>query len=233
MTKHLVLLPGLDGTGELFAEFVAALPKTISTKIVSYPVKEFLSYADLRPLVIAAIPKSEPFLLLGESFSSPLAVELAATRPSNLVALIICAGFVSRPLGAWSPLARALAWPWLFKLNPPRFLMEYLSTGQDAPQALMEKARQVRRSVSPAVMCGRSREVLACDARQALARVSVPMLCVSGTEEHLLASSCLKEMKRIKPEMFIAEIAGPHMLLQREPKKAAEIVSTFMDNLRI
>jgi hypothetical protein len=51
--------------------------------------------------------------------------------------------------------------------------------------------------------------------------------------KHLLAESCLQEMRLIKPEMFIAWVAGPHMLLQREPGKVADIVSTFMQNLKI
>jgi hypothetical protein len=28
--KHLVLLPGLDGTGDLFGDFIAALPQPLS-----------------------------------------------------------------------------------------------------------------------------------------------------------------------------------------------------------
>jgi hypothetical protein len=40
-------------------------------------------------------------------------------------------------------------------------------------------------------------------------------------------------MMLIKAEMFVARVAGPHMLLQREPAKVADIVSTFMQNLKI
>src|ERR1700688_5080921 len=41
--KHLVLLPGLDGTGELFADFIAALPESWTTATVAYPSDRFLS----------------------------------------------------------------------------------------------------------------------------------------------------------------------------------------------
>jgi hypothetical protein len=34
----LILLSGLDGTGKLFAAFIEALPKTIETQVVSYPL---------------------------------------------------------------------------------------------------------------------------------------------------------------------------------------------------
>ena len=53
--KHLVLLlPGMDGTGQLFAEFLTTLPPTLTATVVSYPTKKFLSYSDLLQLVSAA-----------------------------------------------------------------------------------------------------------------------------------------------------------------------------------
>ncbi|MBX9790721.1 MAG: hypothetical protein K2Y37_17530 [Pirellulales bacterium] len=35
----LVLLPGLDGTGSLFADFVSALDGQIETVVVAYPAR--------------------------------------------------------------------------------------------------------------------------------------------------------------------------------------------------
>jgi pimeloyl-[acyl-carrier protein] methyl ester esterase len=233
MTKHLVLLPGLDGTGELFSDFVAALPETINATTVTYPAKEVLPYSALRPFVSAAIPDREAFVLLAESFSSPLAVEFAASKPPNLAALIICAGFVSRPLGAWSPLAKALAWPYLFKVHTPRFILEYFAMGQNAPQALVQNFHRVLRSVSPRVLSGRTREATNSDARRALAQTTLPILYIEAVEDRVLADSCLKEMKRIKPDMLIAQVTGPHLLLQREPEKVAHIVSAFIRELGI
>lgn len=40
-------------------------------------------------------------------------------------------------------------------------------------------------------------------------------------------------MKLIKPDMLIAQVAGPHLLLQREPQKVADIVSAFIRELGI
>ena len=96
--KHLVLLPGLDGTGELFLDFLAALPELWTATIVTYPTNGFLRYSDLRPYVGAAVPQLEPFVLVAESFSTPLAVWYAATAPPNLTAVVICTGFVGNPV---------------------------------------------------------------------------------------------------------------------------------------
>src|SRR6267143_1403773 len=226
MTKHEVL-PGLDGTGQLFAAFLASLPNTFTATVVAYPADKILSYLELRPFVSAAVPKAEPFVLLAESFSAPLAVEFAASNPPNLAGLVICAGFVFKPIADWSQLAMAALRPWLFRLSAPRWILEYFLVGRDAPRSLILELRQVLRSVSPDVLSGRVCEALNCDARNALARTKVSLLYVQATQDKLLADSCVNEMKRIKPEMLIAQLAGPHLLLQREPQKVASIVSTY------
>ena len=46
----LVLLPGMDGTGELFAPFVAALKREFKVVVVRYPTNEPLGYAELEAI---------------------------------------------------------------------------------------------------------------------------------------------------------------------------------------
>jgi hypothetical protein len=79
----LVLLPGLDGTGKLFAEFLRVLDLNISTLVVAYPKDVPMNYDELETLVTAALPTDRPFVLLGESFSGPAAVAASvAADPS-------------------------------------------------------------------------------------------------------------------------------------------------------
>lgn len=94
-----VLLPGLDGTGKLFAGLLSELPPALSARIVEYPAQRFLSYRQLIPVVKEVFPKSGPFVLVAESFSTPLAAKLAAERPPNLLGLILCNGFHANPVG--------------------------------------------------------------------------------------------------------------------------------------
>jgi pimeloyl-[acyl-carrier protein] methyl ester esterase len=231
MTNHLVLLPGLDGTGQLFADFLAALPDTFASVVVAYPPNQFLSYRDLTQIVRSAAPKVEPFVLLSESFSTPVALEYAASNPSNLRAVILSSGFVFNPLGHWSALAKAIVRPWLFKRRAPRLILEHFLVGDDAPAALIEQFRHALSFVSPEVLSRRVRESLNCDARDALARTAVPLVYVQAMQDKLLVDSCVSEMKRIKPDILIEKVAGPHLLLQREPQKVAEIVSTFVQQI--
>jgi pimeloyl-ACP methyl ester carboxylesterase len=86
----LVLLPGMDGTGQLFDDLVAALGPGVETVVVSYPPDPALDYAQLEIIARSNLPPYQPFVLLGESFSGPIAVSIAASAPQNLRGLILC-----------------------------------------------------------------------------------------------------------------------------------------------
>ena len=91
----------MDGTGQLFREFVACLPETIEPVIVRYPTDQCLSYDDLNEFVRIACPDSAAFVVLAESFSTPLAIKYAAKNRANLIGVILCAGFVTSPVPGW------------------------------------------------------------------------------------------------------------------------------------
>lgn len=88
MRPTLVLLPGMDGTGELFRPLLEVIGTAWPVNVVSYPVGEVLSYEQLVDHAQSCLPGG-PLILLGESFSGPIAATLAASlsdrvrRPSD------------------------------------------------------------------------------------------------------------------------------------------------------
>ncbi len=189
----LVLLPGLDGTGTLFTDLISELPPTLTVKIARYPTQRFLSYSELVPCVQELVPNSSPFLLVAESFSTPLAAKLAATRPPNLAGLIMCAGFVTNPVGSWSLLVRVLARPLLFRLSIPDLVFEHFLIGASPPNALEAGVRQALRLVNPGVLARRVRAVLGCDAREDLARTEIPIMYIQAEGDRLVRQECFRE----------------------------------------
>ena len=143
---------------------------------------------------------------------------------------MICAGFISRPIGSWSWLAQIAARPWFFTLKPPRFVLEHFLLGEKAPPELIQQFRQTLNAVRPETLSGRVYDVLACDARSDLARMTVPIMYLRASLDRLLSKSCHKEILRIKPDVKLVTIEAPHMLLQREPQKVAELVAAFLAN---
>jgi pimeloyl-ACP methyl ester carboxylesterase len=230
-SNHLVLLPGLDGTGELFADFISALPQSWAATTVAYPSDRFLPYKGLRPFLSAAVPQSGRFVLVAESFSTPLAIWYAATNPPNLAAVVICAGFIGNPIRGWSGVMKALAKPWFFRLRPPRGIVEYFLLGKNPPPDLLQKFRRALHNVNPEVLSGRVHEVLDCDARDELGRTTVPLLYLKATKDRLLSLSCQDEFRRVRPDILFESVPAPHLLLQREPQKAATVIINFISGL--
>ncbi len=56
MACRLVLLPGLDGTGDLFAPLLQALPLSMQPVVVTYPAGQAMSYEALLEHVQKLLP---------------------------------------------------------------------------------------------------------------------------------------------------------------------------------
>lgn len=224
----LVLLPGMDGTGELFSEFAAALAGEFEIATVRYPTEQCLSYSELEGFVRAACPTSGPFVLLAESYSTPLAIKYAASNPENLEGLVLCAGFATSPMRGWR---RFLGWvlaPVMFRIPLPNLAAKCCLVGPNAPPSLLGSVRTAVSSVKPKVLVARLRDVLACEVRPEMGHVTVPVLYLQAKQDRLVRASCLDELRRIKPQMAVVALEGPHLLLQREPHKAAATVVQFV-----
>jgi pimeloyl-[acyl-carrier protein] methyl ester esterase len=228
----LVLLPGMDGTGELFSEFAAALAGEFETVTARYPTERCLSYSELEGFVRAVCPTSGSFVLLAESYSTPLAIKYAASNPEDLEGLVLCAGFATSPVQGWRRFLGRLLAPVMFCIPLPNLAAKLWLVGPDAPPSLLEVVRAAVFSVKPKVLAARLRSLLACDVRPEMGRVTVPIMYLQAKQDRLVASACLDELRRIKPQMAVAALEGPHLLLQREPYKAAEKVVGFVRSLR-
>ena len=91
-----VLLPGMDGTGTLFQEFVSILALERPVIVIAYPPDRPLSYTQLTSLVRAQLPTSR-FFMLGESFSGPIAIEISASESDRVPGLILVSSFARNP----------------------------------------------------------------------------------------------------------------------------------------
>ena len=100
-----------------------------------------------------------------------------------------------------------------------------------AGHILLHSLRHALERVSPEVLSGRLQEVLDCDARDDLRRTTVPLLYLEATDDRLLSSSCKNEFSQLRSDTVIRSIHAPHLLLQREPQKAATIMMAFISSL--
>jgi len=218
----------MDGTGELLRPFARALPPGLEPSVVSYPPDPLLGYAELRPLVDAAVPARGPYVLVAESFSGPLAILHAAARPPGLRALVLSATFASNPLPPALRGLRLLARPSLFRVRPTEsFVREYL-LGAEAPPEVLDLAMAVSRKLDPAVMAFRLRQVLDVDVEASLASVAVPALYLGASADRLVGKRARDRIAARLPGLEVVVLDAPHLLLQARPAEAAREVVRFL-----
>lgn len=224
----LVLLPGMDGTGRLFAPLVEAIGGALATVIVRYPVEGEQTYARLTDLAAQALPSDGPLLVLGESFSGPIAVSLAARYPSRIAGLALCCTFVSNP----RPAAGALmAIAGRIPLPPPRFIAFHALLGEFQTPALRAGLQDALAEVPAAVLGKRLREVARVDVSADLRRLAVPVLYLRAEQDRVVPPAAARRVQAACPDTRIVDVRGPHCLLQAAPEVTARELIAFARGL--
>ena len=222
----LLLLPGLDGTGRFFARLQRCLDDRIDVEVVRYPGDRPLGYRELANYVRAHIG-AQPVVLLGESFSGPIAIRLAAELPQHVKGLILAATFITSPWPRWMVKAAATAKP----SAVPRGWIDAVLRGSSNDPELAAEIADVMAHFAPNVRAARLREVAGADARADLQRVSCPILALHGRNDWLVPKSGIVRAMRTKPGAVMKLIGGPHMLLQCNAAGAAREIETFLTSI--
>jgi pimeloyl-ACP methyl ester carboxylesterase len=68
---------------------------------------------------------------------------------------------------------------------------------------------------------------LECDVRAELGEIPAPILYLRAENDSLVGKASLEEILAANPKVSIESIPGPHLLLQREPQRCAEIIERF------
>lgn len=225
----LIILPGMDGTGTLHADFLQAISGSFdSTRVMAYPVDLALGYAELEARIRADLPALEPFVLLGESFSGPIALAIAASAPGNLMGLVLSTSFAKQPL----PVPAFLV-P-LLDLAPvrhvPLALLSWFLLGRWETPRLRASLQRALDAVSPAVL--RFRAATTLRVRQPdLSAIRVPVLCIRARNDRLLSASASEYLRTSIAHCSVIDIDGPHLLLQTAPLACAQAVAGFARKL--
>ncbi len=221
----LVLLPGMDGTGELFGPLIEALGTDVATVVVRYPDRP-LRYSEHEAIARDNLPKDRPFVLLGESYSGPIAVSLAAAAPPGLLGYVLSTSFVVCP----RPILKRIR-PLLGLASTrivPASLAAAFTLGRFATTDLREAQTRALRSVSAWTLAARLQNMADVDVREKLRDVKVPKLYLRATEDRLVPNGAGRLFEQLASNARVIDVVGPHFLLQANPTDASREIRCFL-----
>lgn len=218
----LVLLPGMDGSGSLFADFVSALET--NAVVISYPPDLPMGYSELEAFVRGSLPDGSPFMLLGESFSGPVAIVLASSGLAGLQAIVLVCSFAKYPGSEFLRFCGRLPVPfWRLPIQ----LVSFVLLGRFSSSSLRLRLLDAMRRVAPSVWNVRLRAALEVDVTRRLSQISVPLLYLRASEDRVVSPSASALVLRHCPKAKVAALEGPHFLLQAKPREAAAAIRAF------
>lgn len=222
---EIVILPGLDGTAALLETFCSAMSQLgYAARAISYPVDQPLGYDELEHLVRAQLPTANRYVLVGESFSGPLAIKIAATTPGNLAGLVLSTTFARTPV-RWAANLTPLIQ--LAPARPPIALLSWLLLGRWSSPPLRSKLAFALNAVAPSVLRTRAAATLTVDASSCLPLIRVPALQLVADNDRLLTRTTSEQLTHGIESCRSVTISGPHLLLQTAAPECARIVAEF------
>ena len=224
---EIVLLPGLDGTGMLFERLQQQLPAdAVCVTVVAYPADPSMTYRDYAALV-TAIVGSRRVVLLGESFSGPVAVMVAAAMPDQVRGLMLSATFLQSPWPGW--LVRLAS-----RFNPiaaPNSLRDIVLMGRRRDAELSSQISAIVAGMPAGIRASRMIEVSRIDVRAEFSRLTCPILALHDAADWIVPKRQLEVAIRNKRDARVVIIYGAHMVLQTQPRLAAQHILKFVRTL--
>lgn len=224
----LCLLPGLDGTGQLYRRFIAHWGGRSPVTVIDYDSASFDGYAVLAATVAQRLP-TQDFLLVAESFAGPLAIRLAAARPAGLRGVVLSATFAHAPLPLSGMLAMLLER--VPAVLPPARLLEQVLAGGCTDAPLRGELDAALSRIPASVLQRRALATLRCDERAALASIDVPLLCIRPSRDRLIRRSASTDIVRTAQRAVRVDIDAPHFVFQTAPADCATAIAEFAARL--
>ena len=223
----IILMPGLNGTEGLFKPFINKKPDYIEIVNVIYPTHEEMSYSELTQYVLKKLESiRDDFILVGESFSGPLALFVAQKNPKGLKGIVLVSTFISPPN---LKIGKYLPWVLGFKLTKPLYkIRSVLSKSKN--MFFIEAISKELQKVSPHVLANRIKSVYSVNAHKALLQCHVPMVYFRGKYDIVVPKKNLVQMLMVRKDISVVEFPTQHFLLQSTPIKAWDAINSFMKN---
>ena len=224
----IILLPGMTGTADLLADLSGALAPHREVHVISYPNTGPQDYETLTRYVSDRLP-TRPFVILGESFSGPIALEIAVREPGRTAGLAMAATFARHPL----PTVLTSFTSWMDLSMVPQMMIEAIMLGPYGTPELKSLFLRAIMQLPSDTLRARTAETLNVDKSHLLAAVGCPALCLTGRHDRLIPTTCGHEIASGIVACLSHAVEGPHMFLETHPYEAAAAIESFCRNVEV
>jgi pimeloyl-ACP methyl ester carboxylesterase len=226
--QHLVFMPGLDGTGLSFEPVLPHLSADTKITIVRYPTDKLLTFDETVECAAAQIPAGVPPIVIAESFSGPVAIQMLGSGRVKAKALILCATFAKSPRPFLWRLMRFLRLPLLIRPDMPKRFFKIVIGEDKLIAELLPLWKKVHADVPARIMDHRLKIINQVDVTKWLKNMPVPCCYLQATNDRVIPSSCLDDFESYIPNLVIKRIKAPHFILQAQPQACLDAIEEFI-----
>ncbi|MFZ9038512.1 MAG: alpha/beta fold hydrolase [Gammaproteobacteria bacterium] len=221
-THTLVLMPGLDGTGKLFAPIIPFLQPHFNLVIVTYPdLDSFSEYIDCAR---SQLPRTGNFSLLAESFSGPVAMAIMAERTGRIDPSVLSSTFARSPLTALTRMA-AYVPEQMFSIGAlSDFCLDVYEVSDEDFSETQPLPLNVTEQLDGVLLRHRISILSRIDVSALLPKIEIPILYLHGTQDRIVSETDASILQSYLPDVNRIDIDAPHLLLQTRPQQSAELI---------
>jgi pimeloyl-ACP methyl ester carboxylesterase len=171
--------------------------------------------------VLSKLPNEE-FILVGESFSGPIAYQVALNKPEHLLSVVFVATFLTSPKKKLLNLTKILPTKLFLKIPIPNVLVKNYLFGTGISDETIGLFNKTLKIVSSDVFSFRLSEISKLHGN--LEACDIKATYIQATDDKLVPNSSVEEFKKVFKNITIFCIEGTHFILQTNPSGCAEII---------
>jgi hypothetical protein len=209
----ILLIPGMDGTGELFKPLLDELPNYVDTQVVSLNSLKTQSPKEQASEIASSIGNDE-VVILSESYSGYIAYHLSLHSNVNIKHIIFAASFLENPT-------------WLSRFNKllplnlvrsgllPNIILSPTLFGQRNSKELVKLFISSLKLVSNSSL--RYRLKVINNLVRPTELLSVPCTYVQASSDYLVSNKSVDVFKELCININVVKVSGGHFIVQSNP----------------
>ncbi len=226
MKPKILILPGLDGTGKLLRRFIQAAPDSVRCEAVIYD-PHFITLDDFVSTVVTKLGCDDKIILIAESFSGPIATQVALRIPERIAAIIFATSFVQPPHKPLLSLTRFMP-AFSFDIARAALVKRFCLNGV-GDENMIDEALAVVRALRSATIKRRFTVLDHLPSGQAMQR-DMPVLSLYAASDRLMTPSATSSIARTFAKTTCVAVEAPHFLLLTRAEECWHHIYKFLAN---